>query len=279
MKTSVSASMAQHLAQEVTTTAYLWKVIRQDSAIFTFTSHDAPIVFDGHTYEASAGFMPSAVQTTSGLAVDDLELEGLLSSESITQQDLVAGLWDGAEVWLYQVNYLDLTAGAVICRRGWIGEVRSGKTSFVAELRGVAQRLSQQIGQFYSPSCRADFGDGRCKLNLASFTVTGAVTGVTNRHVFTDSSRTEAAGFFDLGLIAFTSGANSGFSQEVKTFSSGVITSELSFPNAITIGDAYVLQQGCDKTFATCKDRYNNIVNFRGEPYVPVIDALIRGPQ
>ena len=279
MKASVSANMAQHLAQEVTTTAYLWKVIRQDSAVFTFTSHDQPIVFDGLTYEASSGFMPSSVQTTSGLAVDDLELEGLLSSDSITQQDLVAGLWDGSEVWLYQVNYLDLSAGAVIYRRGWIGEVRSGKTSFVAELRGVAQRLSQQIGQFYSPSCRADFGDARCKLNLASFTVTGTVTGVTNRQTFTDSGRAEAVGFFDLGLLTFTSGANAGLSQEVKTFASGAITCELSFPYAIAIGNTYSMRQGCDKIFATCKNRYNNIVNFRGEPYVPVIDALIRGPQ
>lgn len=279
MKASVSLGMAAHLAQDVTTLAHLWKVIRQDGVVYGFTDHDEPITYAGLTYQPSTGFIPSAVATANGLAVDDLSLEGVLSSSAITAEDLLAGLWDGAQVWLYRVNYKDSGQGAIILRRGWTGEVKGGQVGFVAELRGVTQRLAQQIGQNYSPSCRASFCDARCTLTLDDYKVSGTITGVTDRRIFTDSARLEAAGTFNFGLIAFTSGENTGLSVEVKSFQSSTIECELALPFDVAVGDTYDLWQGCDKRFSTCRDTYNNVVNFRGEPYIPISDALVSGPK
>jgi uncharacterized phage protein (TIGR02218 family) len=278
MKNSVSVAMAAYLAQEVTTLAFLWKVIRQDGEVFGFTSHDTDITYLGLTYKADTGFMPSATNTSSGLAVDDAEISGALSSLAIDQAEILAGTWDASEVWLYQVNYEDLTAGAIIVRRGWTGEIKSGKTSFTSELRGLTQKLAQQIGENYSPSCRATFGDARCKKDLNAFKVTGSITSITNLHEFADTARVEASNYFDQGLITFTTGLNAGLSREVKTFAATIIFCELPFPYAIEIDDEYEMWKGCDKTFATCKNTYNNIVNFRGEPYIPIGDTLIQGP-
>lgn len=277
MKASVSANMATHLAGDVSTMAYLWKVIRSDGTIFGFTSHDEPIVYGGLTYEASSGFTPGLVATTSGLAVDDVELEGVLDSESITQADLVAGRWDGAEVILYRVNWKALADGAIILRRGWTGEVRSGRVAFFAELRGLAQRLQQQIGQNFSPLCRASFCDARCGLTHDDYEVTGTITAVTSRMQFTDSTRAEAADYFNGGIITFTSGANDDLSREVKTFGTSVIGCSLPFPFDVEIGDAYSLWRGCSKTLAACI-AYSNVINFRGEPHMPPSDVLMRGP-
>ena len=278
MKNSVSVAMAAYLAQEVTTLAFLWKVIRQDGEVFGFTSHDTDITYLGLAYKADTGFMPSATNTSSGLAVDDAEISGALSSLAIDQAEILAGTWDASEVWLYQVNYEDLTAGAIIVRRGWTGEIKSGKTSFTSELRGLTQKLAQQIGQNYSPSCRASFGDTRCGKDLDDFKVTGSITSITNLHEFADTARVEASNYFDQGLITFTTGLNAGLSREVKTFAATVIFCELPFPYVIEIDDEYEMWKGCDKTFATCKNTYNNIIHFRGEPYVPIADTLIQGP-
>jgi uncharacterized phage protein (TIGR02218 family) len=46
-------------------------------------------------------------------------------------------------------------------------------------------------------------------------------------------------------------------------------------PYPITAGDSYTLQQGCDKTIGTCSNRYNNAINFRGEPHVPGLDKML----
>jgi uncharacterized phage protein (TIGR02218 family) len=57
------------------------------------------------------------------------------------------------------------------------------------------------------------------------------------------------------------------------------MTMQLPMPYALTVGDAYSLQPGCDKLLATCKVKFNNVLNFRGEPHVPGTDRLFRGPR
>ncbi len=85
-----------------------------------------------------------------------------------------------------------------------------------------------------------------------------------------------STGYFDYGLITFTSGLNSGLSMEVKSYVPGQITLQLPFPYAVVPGDAYTMHAGCDKSLATCRDRFNNIVNMRAEPYLPGIDRLVQ---
>ncbi len=127
---------------------------------------------------------------------------------------------------------------------------------------------------------RADLGDSRCKVNLAALTVTGTITTATDRRSFTDTSRGEAADYWNGGLLTWTSGLNAGRKMEVKSFvSGGAFTLFLPMPSEVAVGDAYSLRPGCDKKFSTCKARYNNIKNFRGEPNVPGNDQILAYPD
>lgn len=276
----ISNELAAHLAGEVTTLATCWKMTRRDSTVFCFTDHDQDIVFEANLYKASSGFTPSAIQNSGSLSVDNLDVEGMLSSGSITEADIMAGLYDFAEIEIFQVNYKDISQGAMQLKRGWLGEVSYFKQQFIAEVRGLTQRLSQTMGELYSSSCRASLGDNRCKVNLALHTVTGSVTTAISNLQFTDSSRTEASGSFAFGTIAFSSGANAGLSMEVKEYidlagAGGQMVLVLPMPYAIAAGDDYTLSMGCDKTLATCFSRFNNVVNFRGEPLVPGLDRML----
>lgn len=276
----ISAELEAHLAQEVTTLATCWKLTRRDSTVLGFADHDRDIVFDGVTYKAATGFTPSSIENTSSLAVDNLDVEGMISSSSITEADIFAGKYDFAEIEIFQLNYRDTTQGALKLRRGWLGEVSLNRQQFVAEVRGLAQRLSQTVGDLYSPSCRATLGDGRCKVNLASHTVTGSVTTAISSQEFKDSARTEAPGIFSFGTITFTGGENDGLAMEVKEYryASGVgghFLLALPLPYAIDAGDSYSLTKGCDKTITVCSGRFDNVVNFRGEPHVPGIDRML----
>ncbi|MDE3017020.1 MAG: DUF2163 domain-containing protein [Pseudomonadota bacterium] len=279
MKT-ITTQLAAHIAGEVTTLATCWKLTRRDTTVFGFTDHDQDIAFSGVTYKAATGFTPSAIQTSGSLAVDNLDVDGMLSSGSITEADILAGLYDFAEIEIFQVNYIDLTQGALKLRRGWLGEVSLYKQEFVAEVRGLTQRLSQTIGELYSASCRATLGDSRCKVDMTTNTVTGSVTTAVSILQFTDSTRSEASDTFGFGTLTFTGGANNGLSMEVKEYiyTSGIggqITLALPVPYTIAVGDTYSLTKGCDKTLATCFSRFNNVVNFRGEPLVPGLDKML----
>jgi hypothetical protein len=44
------------------------------------------------------------------------------------------------------------------------------------------------------------------------------------------------------------------------------------------VGDLIIISEGCDKAFTTCRLRFSNSENFRGEPYLPGMDLLTRYP-
>ena len=70
-----------------------------------------------------------------------------------------------------------------------------------AELRGLQQYLQQPIGSVSSKTCRARLGDALCTKVLTSFTFTGSVTTATSAQVFTDSTKAQAAEYFNEGLL------------------------------------------------------------------------------
>jgi uncharacterized phage protein (TIGR02218 family) len=276
MKT-LTAGTAAHVAQETTTLSTCWKLTRRDAQVFGFTEADASLTVAGVVYSPSSGYRRSAISTDSALSVDNLDLEALLDDTAITEADLLAGLWDFAEVRIFSVNRADTTQ-VIKQRRGWLGEVTIRDGGFVAELRGLAQVLQSSVGELYSASCRADFCDTRCKLTLATYTDSGAVTGVTSNRVFADTSLVAANGFYDGGLVTWTSGLNTGLDMEVKAYTVGAVTLQQPMPYEVAVADAYTITQGCAKTLAACI-AYSNVVNFRGEPHMPGADAVLRGPD
>lgn len=282
MKT-LSGGLTTHVAQEVTTLATCWKCTLRDTSVFGFTDHDSDVPVDGVTYVASGGYTPSAIQSTTGLQDDTLNVQGVLSL--ITNADLRAGRWDFADIEIFQVNYKDLTMGTIALRKGNLGQVRMGKVRFEADLLGLISRLQQSIGRIYTPGCNADLGDARCGINLATFpdgTVTGAVTTVTSRRQFADTSLTQPTGWFDGGKVTFTSGLNAGtaYAREVKTYNAtgDIVVVQEPFPYVITVADAYTITAGCLKRYAEdCRTKFNNVVNFRGFPSVPGTDRMTSG--
>lgn len=277
MKTLSAATLA-HVAQETTTLSTCWKLTRRDGQVFGFTDADRSLTVGGVVYVATSGYTRSAITTDSALSVDNLDLQGVLADDAITEADLLAGLWDFAEVRIFMVNRADTTQ-QIKQRRGWLGEVTLLDSGFVVELRGLAQVLQSTVGELYSASCRADFCDARCGLAIADYTDSGSVTGVTSNRQFADTSLVAASGFYDGGLVTWTSGLNTGLSMEVKAYTVGAVALQQPMPYEVAIGDTFTITQGCDKSLATCRDTYNNVVNFRGEPYVPGADQLLRGPN
>ena len=278
MKDSISAAMLAHLALEVTTLATCWKITRADATIMYFTDHTSDIPYSGQVYLSASGYSTSPIKSTSSMAVDNLDIFCLLDDAAITASDLSGGIYDFALVEMFAVNYNDLTMGHINLKKGHIGQVSTAGDIFTAEMRGMSQVLQQTVGEIYSRNCRADLGDSRCAVNLASFTVTGTLTGATDRANFADSSRTEADDYFRGGKITWTGGANNGLSMEVKsyTLSTGAIVLQQDMPFVIAIGDTYSMYAGCDKSVAICRTTFSNVVNFRGEPHVPGQDELFK---
>lgn len=166
---SAGAALNTHIQGEATTLAQFWKVKRTDGTIFTFTSHDADLsvdLSDGDgtaIYEAETSFKRTAISNNDELAVDNLDVEGLLKSDKIDETELRRGLFDFAEVWVFIANYESLGDGFIRMRRGWFGEVTITPNGvFKTELRGMTQVLARIRSDVYEAECPYDLGSVQC---------------------------------------------------------------------------------------------------------------------
>lgn len=284
MKT-VTPAFKAHLAQEVTTLANCWQMVRRDGRIFFFTDHDQNLEISGDLYLSAIGYQQTAITTSASLAVDNLEVTGILDSETLIAEELRSGLFDFAEIFVFSVNWSDLTQGIMRLRAGTLGEISTTPAgTFQAELRGMAQRLVTKVGDVYTPECRADLGDSKCKVHLADYTVAATVYSVGDSRQFglagiTDPRAVE--NWFAYGALTWTSGANNGRSMEIKGWNptGGGIALYLPMPRPVVIGDTCTLFAGCDKRHDTCRDKFNNIINRRAEDFIPGFDAIIQTPN
>lgn len=271
---TVPPTLAAHLAAGVTTLCHCWRLTRRDGVVMGFTDHDQPLSFDGVAFLAASGFAASGREEEEGLSAQTSEVTGGFSSEAILEDDLAAGLYDGARVELFLVNWAD-PSQRMLLKVEDVGEVMRAGGAFRAELRGLAHRLSQPQGRIYTRRCDARLGDGRCGVNLAdpAFFALAEVTAVF------DESRLEvnglngfAAGFFAQGLLTFTGGALSGQSVSIEGQEGGALRLWLPLAALPAVGDAVRVTAGCDRSFATCRTKFSNGLNFRGFPHMPGSD-------
>jgi uncharacterized phage protein (TIGR02218 family) len=278
---SLPTGLQAHLDSGTTTLSWCWKITRSDGAVFGFTDHDLPLTFAGTLFEPESGFVPSEIRAGQDFSVDAQDVEGALSSDRITETDILDGRWDNAEAEVWRVNWAS-TDQRVLMRRGNLGDIRRGRTSFVAEVRSLAHWLNQTVGRTYQFSCDADLGDARCGVNLASplWSAVGTVATLSGSRGFTAAALGSFAnGSFALGVISWTTGANAGRKAEIATFASGAITLFEAPVRPIAVGDAFLATAGCDKQFATCAAKFGNGVNFRGFPHMPGEEAVLRYPN
>lgn len=272
----IPTALARHINSEVTTLATCWKLTRKDGSVMGFTDHDQDIQVESTCYHASSGFTPSAIHTSVDFTPDTMAVQGILSHEGLREEDIMAGAYDGAEIEIFMVNYQQVDMGRIWLKKGWMGEITVQGKRFIASLYGLTDRFSHTIGALYSPLCRAQLGDTHCKVVMGRFSWDGVVAGTSGPNHISDPLRNEQDGFFDGGVVTFLSGRNQGHTLEIARSQQGYITFSLPFPYPIAIGDSYKIQLGCDKTFTTCRQRFANAINFRGEPHVPGSDQVLK---
>lgn len=281
MPRNISSALRAHLQQEVTTLATCVKLTRRDGVTLGFTSADHDLLMDSLTYKAVDGLDQSAIHTASGTGVDNLDVAGVLSDDRITEADILAGRYDGAEVTFSRVNWADLSMGGLILFRGRFGEITLREGQFQVELRSLTQMLKATVGEVTSPLCRCrHLGDSRCKVDAGSYRFSVSIASVVSATRILVSGDDHASGYFDEGLIALSSGPNADLTREIKThvLADGLAQLDLHrpFPLSVSVADDATLEAGCDRRFATCRDKFSNSINFRGEPLLPGNDQVFR---
>ena len=275
-----SDPLAAHLECTATTICTCWIVRRDDGVVLGFTDHDRPLEISGVTCAATSGFQPTEAVSEFGLSTDNQEVEGALSSEAITERDLLAGLYDNARIEVWMVNWADVRQSHLM-RVAVLGEVTREDHLFRAQLRGQTSLLDQNTGRTFSRSCDATLGDRHCGVDLSNsaFTTEGNVLAVADRLTLTCSGLDDfEPGWFAHGRLTWLSGDNAELAVEISASQSDrpdQLKLWKAMPFAPAIGDRFRVAAGCDKSFQTCAQKFNNRLMFRGFPHMPGADFTL----
>jgi uncharacterized phage protein (TIGR02218 family) len=280
----VSASMQAKLDQRASTFCNCWRLARRDGVVMGFTDHDRDLTFNNVVFHARSGLTASQIETGVGFAPGSSEAAGALQMDGLTESDLLNGLYDGASVEIWLVDWLNVE-DRVLLDVATIGEVTRSEFSFSAELRSSAHYFDQQRGAAFQRACSAELGDPQCKFNLATpgFSSTGVVVSNADALIAADLTGVFGAGFFAGGRLTFFGGANVGASVTIKSHTQNGgranLTTWTRFGGAIAIGDPFTVTAGCDKSPDSCQRKFNNLINFRGFPHMPGNDRVIAYPS
>lgn len=268
------------LAADITTLCTCWRFERPDGLVRGATDHDAAITFEDEVYDPASGLVAATFESSAGLAPGQAAANGAISLDFLTAADIDAGLWDGARVDVWRVDWT-VPARRVVIWSGRLSEITRRGEMFAAELVSLKADLERPVGRFYARTCDAEVGDGRCGANLddVAFRGEGVVTHTLGAQRLLASG---LGGFDDAwftgGMLTWTGGANAGRHMRVLRQAGAEIELVRAPPGAIVAEDAFVVTAGCDKSFAMCGGRFSNRINFRGFPHLPGPDAMLAGP-
>ena len=290
---SIEARLTQTAVLVLTTTSPCetrWtqtcKITRKDGQVFRFTTLDVDFTYGGETYLTCGGMRTSASENTATLdSAGNMDLNLLINSDHIADQELLNGLFDGAEVEIWNRPW-EAVEGDVPFRiiAGEFGKVSKGTAGFKVEVITKAGRAAQQnLLEIYTPNCRWDLGSVECTVDLDALEVSGSVTStalvtgpsVSRKRAFIDTSRTEESNYFDYGSVTWTSGDNTGTTNQIERQTGNSFLLWDTAPYRIQVGDTYTMKPGCDKAVDTCKTKFNNFINYGGFPHVPGTDGIL----
>ncbi len=270
------AAMQADLDGGATQHAWCWRVTRRDGAVFGFTDHDMPILFDGVEHDPQTGFSPGEARRALGADASELSLFGLIDDSRLVPAEIDSGLWDGAEVRVFRVDWRD-PGRRVQTFRGEIAAVARRGAAFEADVAGLSARLNRRIGRSLGRACDALLGDVRCGKDISAppYTVEATVIGADALSLTVDAPDAPMqAGWFAAGLLG-----GAGADHVIQDDHPAGSVRQLFFAGdipALAPGAKAVLTAGCDKSFTSCLKKFSNQSNFRGFPHMPGDDLLLR---
>lgn len=213
-----------------------------------------------------------------GVEVDNLQVTLQVNPE-VQQggvplaQFALQGGFDGARLTVqrhFAADWGVAPAGSLALFSGRVADVDASASEVRLQVKSDLEILNTKLPRnLYMAQCLHTVYDNGCQVLRASFTVPGSAAAGSSRDQIV-ATLSQPDGHFDQGSLTFTSGRNAGLARTVKRQAGTGVQVVFPFPYVPEAGDTFNLVPGCDGRQATCSAKFNNIVHFRGYPYIPV---------
>lgn len=253
-----------------------------DGSVIRWACSDVDIVFGALTWSRGPLIERESVTLSVGIEVTSCSMT-FRADDSVTVRGVPLlqaarrGVLGGAEI-LVQKGFTDDPAnpllGLVHVFEGRIGDVEIDSTSVKCDVRSFAELLDTMVPRnVYQASCLHTLYSSGCGLvksaNALHMTVAAGSSATTLLCNVT------GAGVYDLGELVMESGVNTGVRRAVKRHTAGHLVLAFPLPDAPATGDTFVVYRGCDKAMGTCATKFNNLVHYKGMPFVPAPETAV----
>ena len=225
-------------------------------SLLRWTAADIDVVAAGRLFSSSGPkFERGTTRTVIGLEVDELTIT-VSADETVTingvpfMEFVCKGGFDGATVLLeraFMPDWNSPVTGTVVQFFGRMAPIEGGWPKATLKVKSWIEVLDTKLPRnVYQPACMLRLYGNRCGVVRTAFAANGiAGAGATMSSIPCDLS--QAAGWFDLGVVEFTSGANEGVKRTVRSYQPGRLVMALPFPSVPEAGDTFVAYPGCHR--------------------------------
>ncbi|MGN7678977.1 MAG: DUF2163 domain-containing protein [Anaplasma sp.] len=267
----ITQELLSHVSQEIITTAYCCKLTLKDKTTIGLTDCDSDLNFGKILYSSVNSINLGPVCDSSDVSTAHVEV---IAGNLIAQEGMSAESFDRAAAEIFLVNYENLSQGKMVLFSGTIAEFTTCDDRIKLTLEGAKHALLNRIGELFSPHCRAQLCDSRCGLAKERFTFQGSIEKVAGPLAFEDTKLPHMDGYYKHGVVTFSKSSNRGISIDVRDHRGYAVHLAEPAPHPFLVGDTYSIIAGCDKSFSTCRTKFDNVLNFRGEPHVPDLHSI-----
>lgn len=288
MQTQIKRSSNQYWA-------LCWRItlVTIANRVYRFTDASESLFFpDGEKFLSPDGMDGSAQRRRDKFRGVDRDFRGVISDSQITDEDLQRGIFKDAYIEEYLVDTRLAGIGPINVTQYWVRSVTFDGAEWTFEVDGTTSQFRQPVGDYWGKTCRVEVfsqGSGKCNVSEFGFRTNESVgTIVSDRSQFElfalPPTLWQEDNYGQDGWCTFVTGQNAGHTARIKRYQfntpTTIITLQTRTPFPITVLDIVELLPGCNKRLGSgghCFEKFNNVINYQGEPYIPGGDATQKG--
>lgn len=240
---------------------------------YWYTNDNEIVTVNGEDYEPLSGISRTAIETSSLLDSNqtiDITLP-ITSEVAITYNFLKMPLTLDVEIRAVHRGTDYATDWKMIWQGQAIGFPVAQTDATISTQSVIQASLSKQLAQVvYQTSCNHEVYDEMCQLDPADFTTVATISNIKDNVI-----RVSATGRADHKLrVGKMVNTRTGEERVIIDNVGNIVTVGYPFID-IKLGDIVDLVLGCDNTYSTCLNTFNNLINFLGFMWLPATNPYV----
>lgn len=243
---------------------FCFKITTTEKQEMYFTSHNNTKKIDNNIYSHYSGLSIKNSYFNDS-AENVIIVHGIFETKGITKTHNITG--SKFDIYICYQNNIEHYV-TMYCT-----EFVHHDLEFQIKLESEAIKYKKTLLKTFSKTCRAKFGDNKCKIDVNSYSKGSIIINIISLTSITIENIDIQDHYFDYGKCVIT--LNNGkkleyrIKNQIQKHNGQHITFYTKIDEQCLITNKVTLIPTCDKTYFSCNKNFNNVINFRGEPFIP----------